>query len=75
MSSSLGRSLLHPRSVALIGASDDVTKTGGRPLAYLRRAGFSGAVYPVNPRRETVQGLRAYPSLDACRRCQTTRSS
>ncbi|AWB22758.1 CoA-binding protein [Methylobacterium currus] len=65
MSPSLGRSLLHPRSVALIGASDDATKTGGRPLAYLRRAGFSGAVYPVNPRRETVQGLRAYPSLDA----------
>lgn len=65
MSPSLGRSLLHPRSVALIGASDDPTKTGGRPLAYLRRAGFSGVVYPVNPRRATVQGLRAYPSLDA----------
>lgn len=65
MSPSLGRSLLHPRSVALIGASDDATKTGGRPLAYLRRAGFSGVVYPVNPRRATVQGLRAYPSLDA----------
>jgi acetate---CoA ligase (ADP-forming) len=64
MSPSLGRSLLHPRSVALIGASDDATKTGGRPLAYLRRAGFSGVVYPVNPRRATVQGLRAYPSLD-----------
>ncbi|QRE74950.1 acetate--CoA ligase family protein [Methylobacterium aquaticum] len=65
MSPSLGRSLLHPRSVALIGASDDATKTGGRPLAYLRRAGFSGVVYPVNPRRATVQGLRAYPSLSA----------
>ncbi|SEP29396.1 Acyl-CoA synthetase (NDP forming) [Methylobacterium sp. ap11] len=65
MSPSLGRSLLHPRSVALIGASDDPTKTGGRPLAYLRRAGFSGAVYAVNPRRGTVQDVRAYPSLDA----------
>lgn len=61
----LGPSLLHPRSVALVGASDDRTKTGGRPLAYLRRAGFRGLVYPVNPRRESVQGERAYPSLDA----------
>ncbi|MGA0599062.1 CoA-binding protein, partial [Enterovirga sp. CN4-39] len=60
---SLGQSLLRPRSVALVGASDDPAKTGGRPMAFLRHAGFAGAIYPVNPRRETVQGVRAYPSL------------
>jgi acyl-CoA synthetase (NDP forming) len=57
--------LLAPNSVALVGASDDVTRIGGRPLRYLREAGFKGAVYPVNPKRETVQGLTAYPSIAA----------
>ena len=55
--------LLSPRSVALVGASDDVTRIGGRPLRYLRESGFAGAVYPVNPKRETVQGLKAYASV------------
>lgn len=65
--------LLAPKSVAIIGASHDPTRIGGRPVAYLLRAGFEGAVWPVNPNRETVQGLPAYPSVadvpgapDAC---------
>lgn len=52
-----------PTSVAVIGASDDATRISGRALHYLIRAGYRGAIYPVNNRRETVQGLRAYPSL------------
>lgn len=55
--------LLKPESVALIGVSDDANKTSGRPLGFLRKAGFGGAVYPVNPGRETVQGERAYARL------------
>jgi len=65
--------LLAPKSVAIIGASHDPTRIGGRPVAYLLRAGFEGPVWPVNPNRETVQGLPAYPSVadvpgapDAC---------
>ena len=61
----LARVLLQPRSVALVGASDDTGKTGGRPQQFLRRAGFAGQVYPINPRRATVQGETAWPSLDA----------
>lgn len=61
----LARALLSPRSVALIGASDDPAKTAGRPLRFLRLAGFGGAVYPVNPRRTQVQGERAWPDLAA----------
>lgn len=57
--------LLSPKSVALVGASDDVTRIGGRPLRYLREGGFAGAVYPVNPKRETVQGVKAYASIAA----------
>ena len=55
--------LLNPGSVAIIGASDDPTRIGGRPLRYMREAGFEGALYPVNPNRESVQGLPAFASI------------
>ncbi len=58
-------SLLSPRSVAVLGASDSTIKAGGRPIDYMRRHGFAGAIYPVNPNRATIQGVAAYPSLDA----------
>ncbi|WP_375476183.1 acetate--CoA ligase family protein [uncultured Jatrophihabitans sp.] len=52
-----------PASVALIGASDNPDKVGGRPLFYLRSLGYRGVIYPINPVRDTVQGLPAYPSV------------
>lgn len=55
--------LLKPRSVAIIGASADATKTAGRPVAYLRKHGFSGDIYPVNPRAETIGGLPCYADI------------
>jgi len=59
----LARVLLSPTSVAVVGASDDAGKTSGRPLKFLRQAGFAARVYPVNPRRDQVQGERAWPDL------------
>jgi acyl-CoA synthetase (NDP forming) len=61
----LGEHLLRPRSVAIVGASDDLAKTTARPLRFLRHNGFGGTVYPVNPRRDTVLGEQAWPSLEA----------
>nr|WP_222622645.1 acetate--CoA ligase family protein [Ramlibacter albus] len=55
--------IFRPRSVAVVGATEDRNRVGGRPLHYLRSFGFAGAVYPINPKRETVQGYRAYASL------------
>ena len=52
-----------PRSVAIIGASNDPEKIGGRPIRYMRENGFTGAIYPVNPGRAEVQGLPAFPSI------------
>ena len=51
--------LFDPRSVAVIGATEDPTRIGGRPLRYLRESGFQGEVWPVNPRRDRVQGIEA----------------
>jgi len=65
LQASLGQALFSPRSIAIIGASDDPAKTSGRPVLFLRRAGYPGAVYPVNPRRDTVLGERAWPSVAA----------
>jgi acetate---CoA ligase (ADP-forming) len=59
----LAENILHPRVVAVVGASDDPTKTTARPQQFLARAGFPGTAYFVNPRRETVQGAKAWPSL------------
>lgn len=54
-----------PQRIAVVGATEDRNKVGGRPLHYLQRFGFQGAIYPINPKRAMVQGLPAYPSLDA----------
>src|SRR5258706_12491301 len=55
--------LLAPSSVAIFGASNDPTRISGRSLRYYREAGYQGALYPINPTRDTVQGLKAYPDL------------
>lgn len=61
----LGRLLFEPSSVALVGVSNDRTRTTGRPLSFLRRADFRGAVYPVNRNRARVQDEQAWPTLTA----------
>jgi acyl-CoA synthetase (NDP forming) len=63
--SSVGRLLLDPASVALIGVSNDPGKASGRPLSFLRRSEFAGTVYPVNPNRPQVQGERAWSAVSA----------
>jgi acetate---CoA ligase (ADP-forming) len=57
------RRALAPRSIAVIGASDNAHKIGGRPIAYLSRFGYQGKVFPINPARAEVQGLRSYKGL------------
>lgn len=57
--------LLKPRSVAVIGASADATKTAGRPVAYLQKHGFTGDIFPVNPRVPEINGLACYPDIAA----------
>ena len=55
--------LLKPRSVAVIGASGDATKTAGRPISYLVKHGFSGEIYPVNPKADRIGELACYADV------------
>ena len=65
-------SLLEPDSVAVIGASSDATRIGGRPIHYMKQQGFRGEILPVNPNRAEIQGLAAYPSIAALPRVPET---
>lgn len=55
--------LFSPRSIAIVGASDDVTKIGGRPLQFLLKYGYAGAIYPINRKAGQVQSVQAYASV------------
>src|SRR3954469_13136930 len=57
--------LLRPRTVAIVGASSDPSRTAGRPFKYLQKHGFSGTTYLVNPRAGSIDGLPCYPSISA----------
>src|SRR3982074_622530 len=54
---------LDPKSVAIIGASENPNKVGGRPAHYLDKFGFKGKIFPINPSRAEVQGFTCYKSL------------
>ncbi|MEH6776381.1 MAG: CoA-binding protein, partial [Cereibacter changlensis] len=56
--------LFKPSSVAVVGASADASKTGGRPVAYLQKHGFSGAIWPINPKAAEIAGLKSYAAVD-----------
>lgn len=59
------RRAFRPRSVAILGASNDPARISGRALHYMLKAGYDGAIYPVNNRRDTVQGIPAFTMLEA----------
>lgn len=60
----LGR-LFAPESICIIGASSNPKSIAGRPQQILAQHGFAGAVYPVNPRYENLNGVPCYPSVTA----------
>jgi acetate---CoA ligase (ADP-forming) len=61
----LSADLFSPRGIAILGASAEPGKLAHRPLAYLRRHGYRGAVYPINPHREAILGWPCYRDLAA----------
>ena len=57
------QAILNPASVAVVGASNDPAKLTGRPIAFLQKQGFAGAIYPINPRYEEIAGLKSYAAV------------
>ena len=66
--------LLNPRNVALVGASDRDGHWSKRVFDNLRRFGFAGAVYPVNPNRADIWGIPCFNSLAATPQAQIGRA-
>lgn len=56
--------LFNPRSIAIVGASADSTKTSGLPIRFLRQQKYEGEIFPVNPRVAEIDGLRCYKSIE-----------
>ena len=57
------KALLDPASIAIIGASDRNGSWAKRVYRTLKRGGYKGTIYPVNPRSETVWDQKCYPDL------------
>jgi acyl-CoA synthetase (NDP forming) len=53
----------NPRAIAIVGASQDLATISGQPLKHLQSHGYTGKLYPVNPRYPEVTGIRCYPSV------------
>ena len=59
----LDRRILDATSVAIVGASRTPTKRGFQAIRTLQHQGFEGAIYPVNPKVDTIAGLKCYPKV------------
>ena len=66
-------SLFNPIGIAVYGASGDPNKLGGRPVRNLIEQGYPHGIYPINPKYDEIQGLKAYKTVaeigervDAC---------
>jgi acetyltransferase len=55
--------IFSPKSVAVIGATETLNSVGRTILENLIKGGFAGKIFPVNPKRPTVLGIQAYPSI------------
>ena len=67
---SLAQALFSPRAVALVGASGDAAKNTARPQRYLKKHGYAGKVFPVNPTRQEIFGEKSYPRVSGNERAQ-----
>ena len=54
---------LNPRSVAIVGASRNPLKVGYKAVKGLREWNYQGKIFPVNPKADTIQGIKSYPRL------------
>lgn len=57
------KALLNPSAIALIGASSNLKKNTARPLLFMKKHGFTGKIYPVNPGADRILDEKVYPTI------------
>jgi len=55
--------LFNPRSIVVVGASEDAKTIGGQPMKFLVEFGYKGKLFPVNPKRDSINGMKCYASV------------
>ncbi|MFA7081965.1 MAG: acetate--CoA ligase family protein [Bacteroidales bacterium] len=63
MSTKVTKELVNPRSIVVVGASNDVTKPGGAILRNIIEGGFKGQLYVVNPKETEIQGIKCFNNV------------
>ncbi len=58
-------SFFNPKSIAIVGASRQKGKVGYEILVNMIEAGYEGEIYPINPKADTIEGLKCYPDLQS----------
>ncbi len=58
----INKALTHPRSIVVVGASNDIQKPGGKVLKNILDGGFDGELYVMNPKETSIQGVKSYAS-------------
>ena len=64
-------SIFAPKSVAVVGATETIGSVGRTIVWNLMSSSFGGTIYPVNPKRPSVLGIKAYPDLKSIPEPQT----
>ncbi|MEA4968200.1 MAG: CoA-binding protein, partial [Bacteroidaceae bacterium] len=64
MSTKVTKELVNPRSIVVIGASNDTTKPGGAVLRNIIEGDFKGSLYVVNPKEDEIQGVKCYHNVN-----------
>ncbi|MDD5167286.1 MAG: CoA-binding protein [Syntrophales bacterium] len=57
------KALFNPRSIAVIGATADLSRIGGLPIRFLLQHHYTGRIYPINPKYNEIAGLPCFPAL------------
>ena len=72
MSTKVTKELVNPRSIVVIGASNDTTKPGGAVLRNIIEGDFKGSLYVVNPKEDEIQGVKCYHNVNGriCNCCK-----